>query len=309
MGMTDIELGRVGVWTWAFDQQPWARVRDALGEIEDLGYGTVWFGESTGRDAPTQAALALSVTRRIVVAPGIANIYRHDPTTLAQAERTLAEAFPGRFLLGLGVGAKQLAEARGKKWGPPVATMRAYLDAMDAASLTGPEPAKEPRRVLAALGPKMLGLSAQRTWGAHPFFLPVEHTAYARRIVGPESLLAVHQTVVLHHDPAVAREIARAAIAGWIELIHVVPSRWNLIRELLGFDESDLADGGSDRLVAAMVAHGDVDTIADRVKQQFAAGADHVCIGVGTADPAPVLALPELRELAAGLLPGHSTRD
>jgi probable F420-dependent oxidoreductase len=296
--MARIELGRVGVWTWAFDQQPWAVVRDALAEIEDLGYGTIWFGEASGRDAPTQAALALSATSRIAVAPGIANIYRHDPVTLAQSERTLAEAFPGRFLLGLGVGARFLAEARGKQWGPPVATMRAYLDEMDEASLSGVAPAEPPRRVLAALGPKMLQLSAERTWGAHPFFLPVEHTAYARQIVGPDALLAVHQTVVLHQDRAAAREIARAGIAGWLAQIHVVPSRWNLVRELLGVDESDLADGGSDRLIDAMVAHGDVDTVAERVKEQFAAGADHVCVSIATADPVPVLGLAQLRELA-----------
>ncbi|MET0238003.1 MAG: TIGR03620 family F420-dependent LLM class oxidoreductase [Kibdelosporangium sp.] len=299
--MTRIGLGRVGVWTWAFDQHPWAVVRDALAEIEDLGYGTIWFGEAAGRDAPTQSALALSATRRIVVAPGIANIYRHDPATLAQAERALAEAFPGRFLLGLGVGARVLAEARGKQWGPPVGTMRAYLDAMDSARLTGPPPATLPQRVLAALGPKMLRLSAERTSGAHPFFLPVEHTAYARQIVGPDALLAVHQTVVLQRDRAAARDTARASIAGWLEQIHVVASRWNLVRELLGFDDSDLAGGGSDRLVDAMVAHGDLATVADRVKLQFEAGADHVCVSIATADPVPALGLAELRELATAL--------
>ncbi|GAB3465758.1 TIGR03620 family F420-dependent LLM class oxidoreductase [Actinophytocola sediminis] len=290
------ELGRVGVWTWAFDQNPWPVVRDAVTEIEELGYGTVWFGEAAGRDATTQAALLLSATSRIVVAPGIANIYRHRPGTLAAAERTLAEAFPGRFVLGLGVGAPVLA---GDRWRPPIQAMSEYLTAMDEATLTGPAPASPAPRVLAALGPRMLGLAAARTWGAHPFFLPVEHTAYARRIVGQDAVLAVHQSVVLDADRARARETARASIAGWLAQLDVVPSRWAMVRELLGVDESDLRDGGSDRLVDGMVAAGDLSVIADRVRQQFAAGADHVCLGVAGASPVPELALPALRELAA----------
>lgn len=297
----ELELGRVGVWTWAFDQHPWARVKDAVAEIEDLGYGTIWFGEGRGRDAVTQSALLLSATRRIVVAPGISNVYKHDPATWAQAERTLAEAFPGRFLLGLGVGARVVAESHGKQWGAPIPTMRDYLDAMDSAQLTGPAPEVPPRRVLGALGPKMLQLSAERASGAHPYFLPVEHTAYAREIVGPDAMLAVHQSVVLHQDPATAREIARASIASWLTTRDIVPSRWKAVRELTGFDESDLADGGSDRLVDAMVAAGDIDTIAKRVQRQFDAGANHVCITVSTTDPTPALALAELRELATAL--------
>ncbi|MDF5756979.1 TIGR03620 family F420-dependent LLM class oxidoreductase [Spongiactinospora sp. TRM90649] len=297
-----MELGSIGVWTWAFDEQPWHTAREAVAEIEDLGYGTVWFGEGRGRDSTTQAALMLSATRRIVVAPGVANIYRHEPGTLAQSERTLNEAFPGRFLLGLGVGAETLATSVGKTWRPPIEAMRDFLDRMDTATLTAPAAPAPPRRVLAALGPKMLALSAERTWGAHPFLLPLEHTAHARKIVGPDALLAVHQAVALHKDPATARGIARQMIAQWIAHVQVVPSRWNVVRDLLGFDDSDLADGGSDRLVAAMVAHGDLDTVAERVRAQLAAGADHVCVGVATEDPKPALALAELRELASALL-------
>jgi probable F420-dependent oxidoreductase len=297
-----VELGRVGVWTWAFDQHPWAEVEDAVAEIEERGYGTVWFGEAAARDATTQSALLLGATRRIVVAPGVANIYRHDPATLAQAERTLAEAFPDRFVLGLGVGARQLAEAMGKPWGPPVTTMRNYLAAMDAATLTGVAPSEPSPRILAALGPKMLQLAGERARGAHPFFLPVEHTAYARELLGPGPLLAVHQNVVLEPDRAKAREIARASIAGWIARINVVPSRWELVQKLIGVDESDLADGGSDRLVDAMVAAGDLDTIAERVQCQFDAGADHVCISIAGDAPTPELGLDELRELAPALL-------
>lgn len=289
-------LGRLGVWTWAFDQNPWPVVKDAVAELDDLGYGTIWFGEAAGRDATTQATLLLSATSRIVVAPGIANIYRRPPQVMAQSERTIAEAFPGRFVLGLGVGAPMIA---GNRWGPPIATMRDYLDAMSATPVTGPPPVTPAPRVLAALGPKMLKLAAEKTAGAHPFFLPPEHTAYAREIVGPDAVLAVHQSVVLEPDRTKAREIARASIAGWLSQIDIVPSRWRMVREVTGFDETDLLDGGSDRLVEAMVAAGDLDVIAARVSQQFAAGATHVCLGVATASPTPELALLELRELAA----------
>ncbi|GAA1944161.1 TIGR03620 family F420-dependent LLM class oxidoreductase [Amycolatopsis minnesotensis] len=295
------ELGRLGVWTWAFDQQPWTKAAEAVAEMEELGYGTVWFGEGAGRDATTQAALLLSATKRIVVAPGIANIYRHYPETLAQAERALAEAFPGRFVLGLGVGGRRITEAHGRHWGPPLSTMRDYLDAMDAARLTAPGPAEPSPRVLAALGPKMLRLAAERTWGAHPFLLPAEHTAYAREIAGPGAVLAVHQAVAVHPDPVRAKEIARAGVSGWIAQAEVVPSRWNLVKELTGFDESDLDGGGSDRLVDAMVAAGDVAAVAERIRRQFDAGADHVCIGVMTGAPEAELALDELRQLAEAL--------
>jgi probable F420-dependent oxidoreductase len=288
-------LGRLGVWTWAFDRHPWPVVRDAVAEIEELGYGTVWFGEAAGRDAPTQAALLLSATSRITVAPGIANIYRRPPEALAQAERSIAEAYPGRFALGLGVGAPMLA---GTRWRPPIDAMSDYLTAMDAAPLTGPAPATPAPRLLAALGPRMLRLAAARTWGAHPFFLPAEHTAYAREIVGPDAVLAVHQSVVLEPDRAKAREIARASIAGWLARLDVVPSRWRMVREVTGFDDADLLNGGSDRLVDAMVAAGDLNVIATRLKQQFDAGATHVCVSVATASEHPELALPELRELA-----------
>jgi probable F420-dependent oxidoreductase len=290
-----VELGRLGVWTWAFDQNPWPVVRDAVAELEDLGYGTVWFGEAAGRDATTQAALLLSATRRIVVAPGIANIYRRPPAALAQAERTLAEAYPGRFVLGLGVGAPALA---GDRWRPPIEAMSDYLTAMDATALTGPAPAVPAPRVLAALGPRMLRLAAERTWGAHPFFLPVEHTAYARDVVGPDAVLAVHQTVVLEPDRTKARDIARASIAGWLAQIDVVPSRWRMVREVTGFTDDDLRDGGSDRLVDAMVAAGDLPAIADRIDAQFKAGATHVCLSVAT-PAAPTLSLPTLRALSA----------
>ena len=297
-----MELGRVGVWTWGFDHLPWVQVADGAREVEELGYGTLWFGEGTGRDAPTQSALLLGATRRIVVAPGVASIPRHEPTTLARVERTLAEAFPGRFVLGLGVGAKIITDEVGRPWTAPVATMARFLDAMDAATTTAPAPTTSTPRVLAALGPRTLELAVQRTWGAHPFLMPVEHTAYAREHVGPDSLLAVHQNVVLDPDRTRARETARAALAAFVANVHVAPSRWRMMQQVGGLDESDLADGGSDRLVDALTAYGDVDAVASRVRDQFAAGADHVCISIVTPEPHPVVGLPELRELAPALL-------
>jgi probable F420-dependent oxidoreductase len=297
-----MEIGRVGVWTWGFDHLPWAQVAEAAREVDELGYGTLWFGEGTGRDAPTQSALLLGATRRIVVAPGVVSIPRHEPTTLARVERTLAEAFPGRFVLGLGVGAKVIADEVGRPWTPPAATMAGFLDAMDAARTTAPAPATPAPRVLAALGPRMLELAAKRTRGAHPFLMPVEHTAYARERIGPDTLLVAHQNVVLDPDRARARETARTALAGFIANVHVAPSRWRMMQQLRGLDESDLADGGSDRLVDALTAFGDVDAVTARVQEQFAAGADHVCISIVTPVPHPVVGLAALRELAPAML-------
>ncbi|MCK2240748.1 MULTISPECIES: TIGR03620 family F420-dependent LLM class oxidoreductase [unclassified Crossiella] len=296
-----VELGRVGVWTWAFEASPWPEVRAAAQEIEQLGYGALWFGEMDGRDAVSQAALLLGATERMVIAPGVAIIYRHHPATLAQAERALAEAYPGRFALGLGVSNRAYMEERGHTWQPPVRAMREYLDAMDAAPLTGPAGPRAPR-LLAALGPKMVELAAERAWGAHPYFMPVEHTAYVRERLGPEAKLVVHQNITLHEDPAEARRLARSSLAPWLAMGDTTSSRWRLISELTGVTEADLAHGGSDRLVDAMIAHGDAEMIAERVRAQFAAGADHVCISVATEFGVPELGLAQLRELAPVLL-------
>ncbi|MFD7646094.1 TIGR03620 family F420-dependent LLM class oxidoreductase [Streptomyces albidoflavus] len=296
-------LGRVGVRPAETDNHPWSEVVDAVAEFEDLGYGTVWTAEGFGRDAPTQAALLLSATSRITVASGVANIYRHNPHTLAQAHRTLTEAFPDRYLLGLGVGVPHLADMVGGTWGPPVATMRAFLDRMDSALFTAAEPATEPRRILGAVGPGMLALAAERTWGAHPYFLPAEHTAHARQLLGPDKVLAVQQGVVLNTDRAAAREVARDNVRYWIEHSSQLPSRWHAVRDLAGFTEDDLADGGSDRLVDAMVAHGDVDAVVHRIRRQFEAGADHVCVEIlATPGAEPTLARKQYAELAAALI-------
>jgi probable F420-dependent oxidoreductase len=286
----------VGIWTYTFDGQPMPRVREAAAEIEELGFDTLWFGEAFGREAYTQAGLLLAATRRITVATGIANIYRRDPYAIAAAERTLAEAYPGRFLNGLGghrVGSRRVLaiDAVRDDGRPPVTHLREYLDALDAAR-PGVEPAAPARRVLAALGPKTLALAAERTDGAHPYFVPVEHTVGAREIVGAKAFLAVEQAAVLDRDPARAREIAHAHVAGYLR--QAEHQRANLRR--LGFTDDDLAGDGSDRLVEALVAFGGERAVADRIRAHLDAGADHVCVQVLTGDDR--LPLEEWRRLA-----------
>ncbi|MEE1768139.1 MULTISPECIES: TIGR03620 family F420-dependent LLM class oxidoreductase [unclassified Streptomyces] len=302
------ELGRIGIWTFAYENQSAGRVRESAAELEELGYGAIWYGESFGRDAVGQAWLLLSATRRISVASGIANIAFRDPIATATAVRTLGEAFPGRYVLGLG--GHRIDDTVHKLDGYPVpargravTTMRAYLDSMDAVPAHGPMPDPAPRRVLAALGPKMLELAAERTWGAHPYFVSVEHTARARRIMGPDAFLGVEQAVVLDTDLGRAREVATAHVAGYVSM---APHQEANVRRL-GFGDEDIVGGPSRRLVDAIVVYGDTDAIRRRVEQHLDAGADHVCLQVLTADPA---ALPERewRELAPVLVPRQPLR-
>ncbi|GAB3434669.1 LLM class oxidoreductase [Flindersiella endophytica] len=295
-------LGRLGIWTFAFDGLPHGRLTETAAELDELGYGTIWFGEAFGRDALTQAAFLLAATRRTVVATGIANIFLRTAFSLAAAERSLAEAYPGRFVLGLGghrtrtqpvsPGFEHLARPGSKG---PLTDMRAYLDAMDSAALQGvaPAPASPSPRVLAALGPKLLDLAASRTWGAHPYFVPVEHTARARAQLGAGPLLAVEQAVVLSSDPTEVREVARQHVGGYLGLAE---HQTNNLRRL-GFGDADLTAGGSDRLVDAIVAGGDLGAIVKRVREHLDAGADHVCVQVLTTDPGRV-PLAEWREIA-----------
>ncbi|MFI7638384.1 TIGR03620 family F420-dependent LLM class oxidoreductase [Nonomuraea sp. NPDC049400] len=290
-------LGRVGVWTFAFDGRPVGELRDAAAEIEELGYGALWFGEGFGRDSVSQAWLLLSATRRITVAAGIANIALRDPISMAAAERALNEAHPSRYLLGLGGHRVSdtpipmdgyLIPSLGKA----VDTMGAYLDAMDAIPLSSPPPPRPPHRMLAALGPKMLALAARRTLGAHTYFVPVDHTARARKIMGPDALLAVEQAVVLDHDLDRAREVAREHVSGYRD---AAPHQIANLRRL-GFGEDEIAHG-SDRLVDAIVAYGGAEEIEKRVRDHFDAGADHVCLQVLTARSGE-LPLAQWRELS-----------
>ncbi|MEV7196246.1 TIGR03620 family F420-dependent LLM class oxidoreductase [Streptomyces sp. NPDC093510] len=295
-------LGRVGIWTFAYDQQPAGRVRESAAEIEELGYGALWYGEGFGRDTVGQAWLLLSATRRIVVASGIANIAFREPIATAAATRTLSEAFPGRYVLGLG--GHRVDDTVHEVDGYPVptrgravTTMRSYLEAMDASPAHSPVPEPAPRRLLAALGPKMLKLAAERTWGAHTYFVPVEHTVKARQIMGPDAFLGVEQAVVLDHDLGRGREVATAHVAGYLA---AAPHQVANVRRL-GFGDEDIVGGPSRRLVDAIVAYGDTEAIRRRVQQHLQAGASHVCLQVLTSAAAE-LPRQEWRELAPALV-------
>jgi probable F420-dependent oxidoreductase len=276
--MTD--LGTLGVWWANLGSASARREIEAVQEIERLGYGTFWFGESLrNKDAMAHAGVLLGATSRINVATGIASIYNRDPTATKSGAYYLADASNGRFVLGLGVSHAPAVTRRGADYGKPVSTMRAYLDDMDAAEYQPPEPQQPPPVLLAALRTRMLQLAAQRTQGAHPYLTTPNHTKRARETLGQGPLLAPEQGFTLETEPEQAREIARAHISYYLEL----PNYVNAWRED-GFTDEDFADGGSDRLVDALVAHGDVSAIKARIQQHLDAGADHVCIQPVTTD-------------------------
>jgi probable F420-dependent oxidoreductase len=291
-----MNIGRVGIWTFALDLQPATQAQQAAAEIERLGYGAIWIPEAMGREAFTSSAVLLAGTRRITVATGIANMWARDPMAMAAAQKTLAEAYPDRFLLGIGVSHEPMVTMRGHRYEKPLAAMRRYLEAMDSAPFMSVSPASPPQRVLAALAPKMLKLAAERAAGSHPYFVPPEHTAVARQTMGRGPLLAPEQAVVLETDASAARAVARAHMSIYLGLPNYVN---NLKR--LGFSDEDIANGGSDRLVDAIVVWGNVDAVVKRVKAHHDAGADHVCIQVLDPDPR-ALPLRQWRELAPALL-------
>ncbi|MGZ5128863.1 MAG: TIGR03620 family F420-dependent LLM class oxidoreductase [Actinomycetota bacterium] len=291
-------LGTVGAWTFAFDARPAERVRSDVGELEGLGYSAIWVPEgSSSRDVFAHLSLLLSATGDMTVASGIANITARQPEVMAQGGRTLADAYGDRPVLGIGVGHEYSTEARGIAWDRPLGRMRAYLDRMDAAPW-GWSPETPVSRLLAALGDGMLRLSAERALGAHSYFVPVAHTAHAREVLGPEPVLAVELTAVLDTEPDRAREVARDWAVHYLELPNYAK---NLRRR--GFDERDVAGRGSDRLIDATIAWGDVEAIAGRVREHLDAGADHVCLQFVSDDDGDVC-LPAYRELAEAMLAG-----
>lgn len=292
-----IDIGRVGIWTGALDGHPTSAAQEAAQEIESLGYSTLWLPEAVGREPFVASATLLGATTSLKLATGIANIYARDPMTTVAAQKTLAEAFPGRFLLGLGVSHQHLVQhLRKHDYSKPLTYMKAYLAAMDEAMFAAVSPAEDPGRVLAALGPKMLEVAATQANGAHPYFATPEHTATCREVMGPDALLAPEQMLVLDTDPARARAVARAAMAVYLR----APNYLNNLRRL-GYGDDDWADykNASDRLVDAIVAWGDVDALAARVQAHHDAGADHVCVQVLRGDRE--LPRREWRELAPAL--------
>jgi probable F420-dependent oxidoreductase len=276
-----MELGRIGLFAGPLDTLPANAARAAAAELENLGFRTLWISEGTRRDVFVNSFLLLSSTERAALATGIASIYARDAIAMALAQRTLAEAFPRRFLLGIGVSHRSsVEELRGHVYGLPVPTMRSYLDQMDRVKLTGIDPPEPPRRVVAALGPSMLRLAARRAWGAHPFFVPVEHTRWARHIIGPDALLAVHIPFVVDTDRNRAREVARSFAGRYLRQENYA----NNLRRL-GFADAELVNGGSDRLVDATIAMGTVEDVERRVREHLEAGADHVCLQAVEPDP------------------------
>ena len=286
-----MQLGRLGVWSW-LDSLPAPEAAAFARRVEAWGYSALWVPEAVGREPFALLGFLAAATQRLVLAPGIANVYARDAFTTRQAQLTLAELSGDRFLLGLGVSHQPMVQGlRGHAYGPPVATMRAYLETMERAPYVGPKPPGSPPVVLAALRRRMLELAAERAQGAHPYNVPPEHTARAREILGPRAWLCPEQMVLLETDASQARAIARQNLRVYLGLPNY---QKNLV--WLGFGERDFQDGGSDRIVDALVAWGDEQAIAARIRAHHDAGADHVCIQAFRPDGQPG---PDERLLAA----------
>jgi probable F420-dependent oxidoreductase len=289
-------IGRVGVWLGPLGLEPSGEELAAIARIEQLGYGTAWFGEGpNNREALSHAALLLGASERLMIATGIANIWARDAAAAINGANTLDEAYDERFLLGLGVSHAPIVNSRGHDYAKPLTAMRAYLEAIDQHTYGAPAAEHPSPVVLAALRPKMLELARERTAGAHPYFVPPAHTARARATLGAVPLLAPEQVVVLETDATRAREIGRRHMANYLRL----PNYVNNLRTL-GYEDGDFADGGSERLVDAIVAWGDEQAIAGRVREHLDAGADHVAVQAYAENGGAALA--QLERLAPELL-------
>jgi len=268
-----MDLSKLGVWFFT-DTMAAPMAADTAKRIEDLGFSALWIPETVGRNPFVHAAWLLANTSSLVIATGIANIYHREPGVTLAAQNTLAEQSNNRFLLGLGVSHKPLVEGlRGLTYGPPVATMRDYLDKMATSPYTGPPPKDKPPTVIAALGPKMLELASEKCDGAHPYFTSPSHTKMARDAMGPDSLLCVEQKVIFETDPTKARDIARKAAKTYQRLPNY---RNNWLR--MGLGEDDVDGDGSDTFIDATFAWGEIDAIKNRVQEHYDAGASHVCV-------------------------------
>jgi probable F420-dependent oxidoreductase len=281
-----MELGRVGIW-WSGAWRVEDAAVDVAAEMESIGYSALWSSGGFNPGLSTRFGRLLEATKTVKVASGIVSVWASEADDVSQSVADLEARFPGRFLLGIGASHAPVVE----NYNHPYSHVVRYLDALDAAGSVVAE-----RRVLAALGPRMLALAGSRAAGAHPDFVPVEHTARARQTLGEGPLLAPEVTVVLESDPVRARELARTFTTGYLAL----PNYANNLRTL-GFDEADLAGGGSDRLVDAIVGWGDVEAVAGRVRAHLEAGADHVCIQVISAG-GEQFPLTEYRALAPALV-------
>jgi probable F420-dependent oxidoreductase len=287
-----MDLGRVGIWSGQLRRADPSAISEAAAELDELGFGAIWIPGGFGGDVFGDAARLLDATTRATVATGILNVWMHTPEETAIGHAALTAAHPGRFLLGLGVSHEPAVTSSGQVYARPLAKMREYLDALD---VTGP-PVPAAERMLAALGPRMLELARDRTAGAHPYLVTSDHTAAAREVLGTGPLLATEVMVVLDDDAQRARAVARQHLSRYM----VLPNYTNNFLRY-GFEDDDLLDGGSDRLVDGLIAWGHLDAIAARVGEHHDAGADHVCIQVLQADAA-ALPLDAWRRLADAVL-------
>lgn len=275
-----MEIGKLGVWALVDNLTAGAEAQFAR-DVEQWGYSTLWTGEAMGRDVLINSAWLLANTHSLTIASGIANIFARDAMAMAAARAQLAELSGGRFLLGMGVShAPLVSTMRGHLYEKPVATMRAYIEAMQRAHYSSPPPSEAPLTVLAALGPKMIELARESADGVHPYNTTVSQTAGARAILGPDKIICVEQKVLLEPDATRARQVARANLLPYLRLPNYVNS-WRRA----GFNERDFTDDLSDRLVDALVAWGNEDQLLARIREHWEAGANHVCIQALHSDP------------------------
>jgi probable F420-dependent oxidoreductase len=274
--------GEVGLWmgSSALNPMPATQVKEAVAEIEELGYAALWFGETAGREAFTNASMLLCATSRLVVATGIANIFVRDAWATNAAAMTLAGAYPDRFVLGLGVSHRPMVEMRGHDYRSPISTMRSYLKDMRQARFEAVPPEHDPPLIIAALGPRMLELCRDLADGAHPYLVTPQHTAGAREILGEDPLLVVEQAVAPTSGREEALRLARSHLSPYMQLPNYRNSWFSQ-----GFGEEDLSGDGSDRLVEGLVAWGSESDIHKRVSDHFSAGADQVLVQVLTDGP------------------------
>jgi probable F420-dependent oxidoreductase len=282
-------LGKIGIWSMELRFGDRAESLEAAAELDELGYGAIWVPGGIGGDILGDLAQLRDATKKAVICSGILNIWKHTPQDVGAWWRGQSAAQQARILLGLGVSHGPII---GENYGKPLTVMRQFLDGL------GAENVPASAVCLAALRPKMLELARDRTAGAHPYLVTPEHSALARKVLGPDALLAPEQGVILETDPAAARAAGRIVIGHYGRLPNYVNS-WLA----LGFSQEEI-DGGADRLVDALFAWGTPERIAARVQEHFAAGADHVCVQLitGAERPTVAAARPGWRELAAALL-------
>jgi probable F420-dependent oxidoreductase len=287
-----LDLGTFGIYTFDFEHQPAALMRESIGALEEQGWRAFWFPEVGGREALTHAAFLLSCTEQIQIINAIAQISAREPRQAHGASLLLADAYNGRHVLGLGVG-------RSRPGVKPLAAMTEYLDKLDALMPSGPAPKAPMHRILAAYGPRMLELARDRSAGAHTYHVNVAHTARAREILGPDAFLGAEHAVLFETDPDTARATARKHLRTYLD----PGSTYNLAKfRRLGYTEEDLGNGGSDRFVDDLVFWGGLDTIVEKLHAHVEAGADHVAVQVIGTEPGQT-ATPYWRMLGEALLP------